>query len=55
MKTKRLQKMQLKKATISRINQKAIAQLKGGTRTNETDDFNGPTGMFTHCADVVCY
>ena len=55
MKTKRLQKMQLKKATISRIKQTAIAQLKGGTRTNDTDDINGPTAMFTHCEGVVCY
>lgn len=55
MKVKRLEKMQLKKETISLINQRISAQLKGGTRTDSTSDLNGTTGIETHCADVVCY
>ena len=54
MKTKRLQKMQLKKATISKINQTTIKIIKGGTRQEDTLHLQG-SGLATHCADVVCY
>ncbi|PTX63975.1 hypothetical protein C8N46_101585 [Kordia periserrulae] len=54
MKVKRLEKMQLKKETISLINQRITAHLKGGTRNGSDTDF-GNTGQATHCADVICY
>jgi len=54
MKTKRLQKMQLKKATVSRINKIISKQLKGGTRPGDYTHIPN-TGQETHCADVVCY
>lgn len=54
MKVTYLQKMQLKKVTISRINQKTAMLLKGGTRLNDYTHVPN-TGQETHCADVVCY
>ncbi len=55
MKVQRLQKMQLKKATIAKINETTAMLIKGGTRSNSGPDGFGESGMATHCADVVCY
>ncbi|AXG69350.1 hypothetical protein KORDIASMS9_01570 [Kordia sp. SMS9] len=54
MKVQRLQKMQLKKATISRITQMTSMLIKGGTRPGDPTHFPN-TGQETHCADVVCF
>lgn len=54
MKVKRLRKMKLKKATISRINQTTSMLVKGGTRPGDPTNF-GNSGIATHCADVICY
>lgn len=56
MKVQRLQKMQLRKRTISLINQKTVMQLKGGTRQNSTGPGNfDDSAMISHCVDIQCY
>ena len=54
MKTKRLQKMQLKKATISKMNQNILEQLKGGTRSSETTQIDD-SALISHCIAIQCY
>lgn len=54
MKVQRLQKMQLKKATISRINQATATLVKGGTRGSETTGFDD-SALMTQCGDIVCW
>jgi len=50
MKKKVVKKMNLKKATIVKINASAKAMIYGGTRT-----FYEGSGQGTHCGDAICY
>ncbi|MGH1387043.1 hypothetical protein [Kordia sp.] len=55
MKVKHLQKMKLRKATISRINQTTAMLVKGGTRQNNSTVRVDDSAMVSFCAGIQCY
>ena len=54
MKVQRLQKMQLKKATIAKISETTAMLIKGGTRSFEPSH-DPKSGLESHCGYSVCY
>jgi len=54
MEVKSLQKMKLKKTTISRINQATSMLVKGGTRSSNATQVDD-SALISHCAALVCY